>query len=82
MLCMTDFEKINTQMCHLKVVVLLLLLVVVVVVVVVVPPEVNNGNRGVMIARGLVWKYLYSNDIVHVCCVCTVCCKSTLLLAK
>jgi len=54
-------------MCHLKVV----------VVVVVVVPEVNNGNRGVMIARGIVWKYLYSNDIIHVCCVCTLWCKST-----
>jgi hypothetical protein len=40
-------------MCHLKVV------VVVVAVVVIVVPEVNDGNRGVMIARGIVWKYLY-----------------------
>jgi hypothetical protein len=35
-------------MCHLKV-----------VVVVVVVAEVNNVNRSVMIARGIVWKYLY-----------------------
>ena len=54
-------------MCHLKVV----------VVVVVVVVEVNNGNRGVMVARGIVWKYLYSNDIVQVWCVYTVWCKST-----
>jgi hypothetical protein len=30
---------------------------------VVVVPEVNNGIRGVMIARGIVWKYLYFIDI-------------------